>query len=110
MPARPFLASLVFCQLTGCAWITDDEALQREACGEDKIGEFGPTTWYLDDDGDGFGREDVSQEACIQPSGHIDIAGDCNDDDWTVNPDGVEACDSIDNDCDGEVDEDEAID
>jgi hypothetical protein len=32
--------------------------------------------------------------------------GDCNDGSTTISPDGVESCDGLDNDCDGDVDED----
>jgi hypothetical protein len=49
----------------------------------------GPPT-DIDEDGDGFSE----------------IDGDCVDTDPTVYPGAAERCDSIDNDCDGEVDED----
>ena len=60
--------------------------------------------WYADGDGDGFGGGSAV-EACEQPEGHSADASDCDDDDATVSPAGVEVCDSVDNDCDGERDE-----
>ena len=38
------------------------------------------------------------------------IAQDCDDRDASVNPDAVELCDYVDNNCDGTVDEDTADD
>lgn len=35
---------------------------------------------------------------------------DCDDDDAEVNPDAVEVCDDVDNNCDGNTDEPQAID
>ena len=43
--------------------------------------------------------------ACAQPSGTVDISGDCNDADSAINP-SVEPYDGIDNDCDTDIDED----
>ena len=42
--------------------------------------------------------------ACDEPSGYADNDLDCNDTDGAINPDGLETCDSVDNDCDGEID------
>ncbi len=62
------------------------------------------TTWYLDDDGDGYGDDAVTQSACEAPSRYVDQGGDCDDGDADVSPDGVEVCNDVDDDCDGDVD------
>jgi hypothetical protein len=67
-------------------------------------------TWYADSDGDGYGDAGVSTAACSQPSGYIGDASDCDDADAAISPAGTELCDGIDNDCDGAVDEDSAVD
>ncbi len=69
-------------------------------------------TWYADADDDGWGDEASTTTACERPSGHVsaEAVGDCADTDPEVNPDADEVCDGLDNDCDGEVDEDSAVD
>ncbi|MEC7985385.1 MAG: MopE-related protein [Myxococcota bacterium] len=68
------------------------------------------TTWYLDDDTDGYGDASTSQNACTQPTGYVSNDDDCNDSDITISPIADEVCDSTDNDCDGNIDESDAID
>lgn len=63
------------------------------------------STWYADRDGDGYGDPDATVEDCDPESGVVAVAGDCDDDEATTNPDGVEVCDEQDNNCDGVVDE-----
>ena len=63
------------------------------------------STYYADGDGDGYGDESTAVEACEAPSGHALEAGDCDDADASVSPGTEEACDGLDNDCDGHVDE-----
>jgi RHS repeat-associated protein len=58
-----------------------------------------PTT-CLDEDGDGYGVPGAS--ACA--AGHPELF-DCNDRDARIHPGAVEACDQVDNDCDGMVDD-----
>ncbi|MCB9766044.1 MAG: putative metal-binding motif-containing protein [Alphaproteobacteria bacterium] len=65
-------------------------------------------TWYADSDGDGFGDASNPSVACDTPSGYTDDDNDCDDTDGAVNPDAVEVCDSVDNDCDGVTDPDDA--
>jgi len=64
------------------------------------------TTYYADDDGDGFGDSSDTVGACSEPSGYTSDATDCDDTDSSVSPDGTETCDYVDEDCDGSTDED----
>ena len=69
------------------------------------------TGWYPDTDSDGYGAiGSVAVDACDQPSGYVDEASDCDDGDSGVSPSASEVCDSVDNDCDGSVDEESAVD
>ena len=67
-------------------------------------------TWYADTDGDGYGDASSTTEACSQPSGHVADNTDCDDTDASVFPGADEYCNGIDDDCDGTIDEDDAID
>ncbi|HUT22218.1 MAG TPA: MopE-related protein [Candidatus Bipolaricaulota bacterium] len=106
-------------------------------CGEGTIkvdGECRPKDELcngIDDDGDG-----VTDEQCVIPPSNVacgagtilvdgecvplpnqdydedndgfsPFEGDCNDDDPTINPTATEVCDELDNNCDGQVDEDD---
>ncbi|SEU37223.1 Alpha-tubulin suppressor [Myxococcus fulvus] len=62
-------------------------------------------TWYRDADGDGYGSASSPTQACSQPSGYVTNASDCNDGNASVRPGASEACDSVDNNCNGSVDE-----
>ena len=67
-------------------------------------------TWYSDDDGDGFGDASALVDACSAPSGTVPDSSDCDDANADAHPGAVERCDGHDNDCDGDVDEDDAVD
>jgi hypothetical protein len=69
---------------------------------DDQEGAF----WFVDADGDGWGNDLDIVQACTAPVGYVAAAGDCDDANPTVNPAATEACDGLDNDCDGSTDED----
>ncbi|MBD89635.1 MAG: hypothetical protein CL940_04820 [Deltaproteobacteria bacterium] len=65
----------------------------------------GCVTQYRDEDGDGYGLELDSKCLCQGSPGWSTQFGDCNDFDKNVHPDVDETCNTIDDDCDGAVDE-----
>ncbi len=72
--------------------------------GEDDSA-IGVGTWYLDDDGDGWGDSASWVESCSQPGRTSGSGGDCDDSDASVNPGASEYCNGVDDDCDGSTDE-----
>lgn len=65
-------------------------------------------TYYLDADGDGFGLDTSTVQACELPTGYANVAGDCNDSNGSVNPNATEICgNGIDDDCDGSYEGDQ---
>jgi len=59
------------------------------------------TTWFVDQDGDGFGGEDTVV-ACDQPDGAYPDSDDCDDTDKAIHPAADEVWgDEVDQDCDG---------
>lgn len=62
------------------------------------------TTFFLDEDDDGFGIASSTTTSCSAPSGYVATNTDCNDTNPTVNPDAAETCNGIDDNCDTIVD------
>jgi len=71
----------------------------------DEGGATGESAWYLDADGDGYGRDSMSVLSCQQPVGYVADSNDCDDLDPGSYPGATEVCDEADNNCDGVVDE-----
>jgi hypothetical protein len=67
--------------------------------------------WYADTDADGFGDPSVGASACSAPLGFVADPADCDDTDAAISPGAPETCASAaDDNCDGAVDEDSAVD
>ncbi len=65
------------------------------------------TTYYRDDDGDGYGVDGDSKQLCApdQTNNYTATqAGDCDDTAFSINPGATEVCNNIDDDCDGNTD------
>ncbi len=77
---------------------------------EDEEGATSGRVWYIDLDGDGYGKEEVSLLACEQPEGYAAEKWDCQEDNAAIHPGAAEVCDRVDNDCDTQVDEDTSTD
>ncbi len=60
---------------------------------------------YFDNDGDGFGDPLTATAYCDVPIYWVTVGLDCDDLTPELNPSALEACDGIDNDCDGAVDD-----
>jgi len=80
-----------------CDLLTDDDDPDLD----------GADTWYRDGDGDGFGDDASALTACTAPEAHVADGGDCDDTDAAVNPDAAELCNTLDDDCDGLIDDDD---
>ena len=109
-------STVTVCHATGSAsnpWVEVTVSASAWDKGNGHGGHSGDVlipTWYTDADGDGYGDDASTVEACAQPAGTVEVGGDCNDGDALANVEGDEVCDGIDNDCDGVVDEADALD
>lgn len=64
-------------------------------------------TYYTDADGDGFGVPGTAIQSCetVIPVGLSAFAGDCDDTNPAISPAAVEVCDTLDNNCNGLIDD-----
>jgi Putative metal-binding motif len=63
------------------------------------------TTYYSDDDQDGYARSTGYTVACSQPKYYSTLMGDCDDNDPAVHPGATEVCNGKDDNCNGLIDE-----
>jgi uncharacterized protein (TIGR03382 family) len=129
------LDGYVECTIDGGGWDGDDSVVGGDDCddtepdvhpnaaeycddvdhdcdGSDTANAVDPTSWYTDGDGDGFGDgESGAVESCDSVDGRVDNRLDCDDGESAVSPDADEVCfDAVDNDCNGETDDQDAVD
>ena len=70
---------------------------------------YGADYYYYDIDGDGYGDPDTATVLCELEAGFVADATDCDDLEDTINPGQAEACgNDLDDDCDGNIDEEDA--
>ncbi len=84
---------------TGAILSVRAEGIDTSSCN----GNF--TTYYYDEDDDGYGNPAESVQACSQPEGYVIDNTDCNDANANINPGTTEICDAFDNNCNGEINE-----
>ncbi|MCO4747395.1 MAG: hypothetical protein KC912_21525 [Proteobacteria bacterium] len=66
---------------------------------------LGRVVLYPDNDGDGHGQITEGVTYCDLLPNFSDKKDDCDDTDASVSPSAVEACDQVDNNCDGQINE-----
>jgi hypothetical protein len=81
----------------------DDAASQSDS--ESDTGPCLPTVWYRDADNDKYGNKKLTVVGCKKPDGYVGNSDDCNDKDPKVHPKAPEICNSKDDNCDGEIDD-----
>lgn len=101
-----------------CAYISEGNEQQRidadndgvfwnQDCDDDNKN-IGILSWYQDADGDGYGNPNQNFEGCEPPDENwVSTSTDCDDDNPQINIHALEVCDKIDNDCDGEIDDED---
>ena len=81
-----------------------------ELVDDDDVGNGNPvqgqTRWFYDGDGDRFGLDGLYIDSCDPVEDFVEVGGDCDDTDPTVNPGMTEDPDNlVDDNCDGDWDD-----
>ncbi|MCB0761182.1 MAG: choice-of-anchor B family protein [Flavobacteriales bacterium] len=99
------------CEYISCAGCTDSNACNYNAAATIDDGScIAPTTWYADNDNDGFGDDLITLLSCdaVVP-GYVLDNTDCDDMNDTVYPGAPGTGEGIDNNCNGTLDGDEFL-
>jgi hypothetical protein len=108
------LATLISCKGKDESDTSDTSSLDGDGdglIGEDDCDDSdeaigGPGEWFIDADSDGFGNAAATTVTeCEAPQGYVADATDCDDTLQDVHPGAEEACNNVDDDCDGTADE-----
>lgn len=81
------------------------DGVDQDCDGVIDDGAPGTSTWFRDADGDGRGLLGTTTVACSQPTGYVLDSSDCLDTNAAIHSGAAEACNGVDDDCDGSVDE-----
>ena len=81
------------------------DGVDNDCDGQTDVDPVSGSSFYPDEDGDGFGDPQSPIIACERPDGALDDASDCDDSNADISPTDAETCNTLDDDCDGEVDE-----
>ncbi len=69
---------------------------------------FTGSLWYADADSDTYGDSATWAWTCVVPSGYTADSTDCDDTVGAINPGATEVCNTVDDDCDGDIDDNDA--
>jgi hypothetical protein len=72
-------------------------------------GHAGYQFFWVDTDHDGYGDINKSTLACTAPVGYVSNNTDCNDANSAIHPNAADLCNSIDDNCNGVIDENSII-
>ncbi|HEY3450628.1 MAG TPA: putative metal-binding motif-containing protein [Myxococcales bacterium] len=99
-------------EISGVAnWVASPQTLAVEVPFEDDLDSCNNSKsatlvrgWSVDQDQDGYGKDDSFSLFLENDPARLSEGGDCDDANPGVHPGATEACDRVDNDCDGATD------
>ncbi|MEQ1743908.1 MAG: MopE-related protein, partial [Saprospiraceae bacterium] len=81
------------------------DGINQDCDGSTDEGAAGPNIFYADADNDGYGNAAVTTTSCLAPAGFVANSTDCDDTNPNIRPNQTETCDSIDQNCNGLIDD-----